>query len=438
MIDPRLLSEQPDLVKEHLARRHDEAAGVSVDEVVRISARRREAVGERDGLRADRNTLSKEIGGLYKAGKADEADALKARVAAGAERIVVLEAELEDIEARIRELAMTLPNLLHADVPPGKGDHDNVCVRTWGTPRAFDFEPQAHVEVGQRLGLLDFDRSAKIAGARFAVMRGALARLDRALVSFFLDTHTTKNGYTEVAVPYLAQRHAFEGTGQLPKFEADMFKLSEPMNGSDAFLVPTAEVPVTNLHRDEILDELAQPIKYACFTPCFRSEAGSAGKDVRGLIRQHQFHKVELVWTVRPEDAEAAHAQLVRDAEGLLEALGIPYRTMVLCGGDTGFGAHRCYDIEAWIPSQGYREISSCSVFSDFQARRMNLRYRPASDDGKKAKVQFPWTLNGSGLPTGRTIVAILENFQQKDGSVVLPAVLRPYMGGVEVLEPAG
>ncbi|MEZ4319217.1 MAG: serine--tRNA ligase [Myxococcota bacterium] len=436
MLDKNLLVEQPEIVKESLERRNATDSLARVDQVGSLVVQRKGLVVERDELNAQRNRLSKEIGGLYKAGKPEEAEAMKAQVAAGAERIKVLEGELAGVEDQIHAIAMELPNLLHADVPAGKDESANVVVKTWGTPREFEFEPQAHVEVGAKLGILDFDRSAKLAGARFSVLSGAGARLDRALVSFFLDTHTERNGYTEVAVPYMVHRQVAEGTGQLPKFEADMFRLADKLNGEDAFLIPTAEVPVTNLHRDEILDDAVLPLKYCAFTPCFRSEAGSAGKDVRGLIRQHQFHKVEMVWIVRPEDAEQAHRDLVANAEGLLEALGLPYRTVLLCGGDTGFGAHRCYDIEAWIPSQGYREISSCSVFSDFQSRRMNTRYRPASTDGKKAKPRFPWTLNGSGLPTGRVIVAILENFQQADGSVVIPEVLRPYMGGLEVIEP--
>ncbi len=436
MLDLHLIADHPDKVKAHLERRGDAESIASVDALVSLSESRRSIVIERDNLRADRNRLSKQIGGMYKEGRRDEAEGLKAKVAADAERIKVLETELADVEAKIHDHAMQLPNLLHDDVPAGKSEADNILVKTWGEVPVFDFEPQAHVEVGARLGILDFDRSTKLAGARFGILAREGARLDRALVNFFLDTATRDNGYIEVGVPYMVHRHVLEGTGQLPKFETDMFKLDGQLNGEDAFLIPTAEVPITNIHRDEILKDESLPLKYAGFTPCFRSEAGSAGRDVRGLIRQHQFHKVELVWVVRPEEAQQAHEQLVSHAEGLLEALGIPYRTMLLCGGDTSFSAHRCYDIEAWLPSQGYREISSCSLFTDFQARRMNLRYRPHREDGKKAKPEFPWTLNGSGLPTGRTIVAILENFQQKDGSVVLPEVIRPYMGGLEVLEP--
>ncbi len=430
MLDLRLLTEQPERVKAHLARRHEHEGIAVVDTVVALAARRRELVSERDTLRAERNRLSKQIGQLYKSGNADEAGALKARVAEAATRIKALEEELGRVEEDMRERALTLPNLLHDAVPDGEDETGNRVVRTWGEPRRFDFEPLPHVEVGARLGILDFDRSTKLAGARFGILKGAAARMDRALINFFLDTHTQQHGYTEVGVPYLVQRHVCEGTGQLPKFADDMFRLAEPLNGEEAYLIPTAEVPVTNIHREEILDEADLPIKYVCFSPCFRSEAGSAGRDVRGLIRQHQFHKVEMVWFVTPEQGEAAHAELVRHAESLLEALEIPYRTVELCGGDIGFAAHRCFDIEAWMPSQGtYREVSSCSLFTDFQARRMNLRYRPAPVDGKKQRPRYPWTLNGSGLPVGRIMVALLENNQEEDGSVRIPNVLQPYMG---------
>lgn len=438
MIDPRVLTDQPDLVKTHLTRRHDADSSSIVDAVVELAAQRKVLVSERDDLRAQRNTLSKQIGGLYKQGKPDEANAMKAKVAEGAERIKVLEAELDGIEATIRDHSLRLPNLLHAAVPDGEDESSNVEVKRWGTPRTFTFEPQAHVEIGAKLGILDFDRSAKLSGARFALLSGAAARLDRALLAFFLDTHTEKNGYREVSVPYIVQEQACVGTSQLPKFAEDMFRLEGDLNGKPAYLIPTAEVPITNIHREEILDADQLPLKYVGFTPCFRSEAGSAGRDVRGLIRQHQFHKVEMVWVIDPAEAEEAHRQLVRNAEELLEALGLPYRTVELCAGDTSFGAHRCFDIEAWMPSQNtYREVSSCSLFADFQSRRMNMRYRPAPVDGKKQKPRFPYTLNGSGLPTGRILVALLENYQQEDGSVVIPEVLRPYMGGLEVIRPS-
>jgi seryl-tRNA synthetase len=295
----------------------------------------------------------------------------------------------------------------------------------------FTFAPHSHVELGTRLGILDFERAAKLSGARFAVLEGMGAKLERALINFFLDLHTTEHGYKEVMVPYIVHRQIAEGTGQLPKFEKDMFRLAEPLNGSDAFLVPTAELPVTNLHRDEILDEEELPMRWACFTPCFRSEAGSAGRDVRGLIRQHQFHKVELVWLTTPDRVDQDYKALVLHAETCLQRLGLPYRVVRHCGGEVSFSAARCHDLEVWLPSQDtFREISSCSHFTDFQARRMQLRYRPKDHDGKKSKPRLVHTLNGSGLAVGRTLVAILENYQQADGSIEIPEALRPYLGG--------
>jgi seryl-tRNA synthetase len=361
---------------------------------------------------------------------------MKEKVSHGNVRTKIIEEELEGVEGHRRDLILGLPNLLHDDVPEGKGEEENVVIRTWGEVRLGEGEGEAHVEVGQRLGILDFDRSAKLAGARFAVLRGMGARLERALINFFLDQHTSEHGYTEVLTPYIVHADIAEGTGQLPKFESDMFKLAEPLNGQTAYLIPTAEVPVTNLHRDEIIDAEQLPVKYACFSPCFRSEAGSAGRDVRGLIRVHQFHKVELVWVAHPDHAEAHHQELLGHAESMLQKLDLPYRVVELCGGDVSFSAHRCFDLEVWLPSQGYREISSVSHFSDFQARRMGLRFRPEPVDGKKQKPRAAHTLNGSGLAVGRTLVAILENYQQPDGSVVIPEVLRPYMGGVDRLVP--
>ncbi len=439
MIDPRKLTEQPDLVKEHLLRRNaSEELHASVDQMVKLEWRRRVMIQERDHLRADRNTLSKQIGQLMREGKRDEAEEVKARVGNEKARIAELETKLEDLEQTKRDVVMSLPNLLHPDVPAGKGEEDNVVLRSWGDVPNIE-APQAHVEVGEGLGLLDLDRSAKLSGARFAVLKGGLARLERALVNFFLDTHTGEHGYTELMVPYIVQRPAMEGTGQLPKFENDMFKLSQPVNGDDAFLIPTAEVPVTNLHREEILSHEQLPLRYCAFTPCFRAEAGSAGRDVRGLIRQHQFHKVELVHVCTPEDSEAEHELLLSRAEDLLQRLGLAYRVVLLCGGDTSFAAHKCYDLEVWLPSQGqYREISSVSNFVDFQARRMSMRYRPPPrDGGKPSKPTAPHTLNGSALAVGRTVVAILENFQQPDGSVRIPECLHPYMGGLTELRPA-
>ncbi|MBT3327762.1 MAG: serine--tRNA ligase, partial [Gemmatimonadales bacterium] len=305
----------------------------------------------------------------------------------------------------------------------------NTVVRTWGTPRT-DTTP-AHVEIGEALGIVDLDRSTKLAGARFSILLGAAARLERSLINWFLDLHTGEHGHVETMVPYIVHRQALEGTGQLPKFEVDMFRIAGQLNGSDAFLIPTAEVPVTNIHRGEILDHSELPKKFVCFTPCFRSEAGSAGRDVRGLIRQHQFHKVEMVWVVRPEDGEASHLQMLDHGETCLKRLELPYRVVRHCGGEVSFSAHRCFDLEVWLPSQQrYREISSISHYADFQARRMGMRYRPPAPAGKKkARPQLVHTLNGSGLAVGRTLVAILENNLLPDGSVKIPEVLQPYMG---------
>jgi seryl-tRNA synthetase len=437
MLDPNLIAEQPELVKQHLERRRaDPSMHSDLDRIVALSARRLALISERDTLRADRNTLSKEIGNLYKAGRSAEADAMKETVNAGNVRTKVIEDELVVVEEQRRALTLGLPNLLHPSVPDGKGDVDNREVRRWGTPRLGEGEGEAHVEVGQRLGILDFERAAKLSGSRFAVLVGAGARLERALINFFLDQHTEEHGYTEVLTPYMVKSEIAEGTGQLPKFASDMFKLAEPLNGQDVYLIPTAEVPVTNLHRDEILEEDQLPVRYACFSPCFRSEAGSAGRDVRGLIRVHQFHKVELVWFSHPDQAEADHQALLGHAERMLQQLGLPYRVMELCSGDISFAAHRCYDLEVWLPSQGFREISSVSHFGDFQARRMGLRFRPNEEGGKKGKPRAAHTLNGSGLAVGRTLVAILENYQQADGSVIIPEVLRPYMGGMERIVP--
>ncbi|NCG21260.1 MAG: serine--tRNA ligase [Rhodobacterales bacterium] len=438
MINPRVLAEDPELVKTHLRRRHaDESVISTVDEIVELQTTRKTHVLERDDLRATRNSSSKQIGALFKAGKGAEAGEMKAAVTAGNDRIKVLEAELDVIEARMHDLAMHLPNLLHDTVPAGKTEDDNPVERTWGDIPTFDFTPQAHVEVGAKLGILDLERSTKLTGARFAILRGMGARMERALINFFLDLHTGEHGHTEVMVPYMVHAHVAEGTGQLPKFADDMFKLAGKVNGEDAYLIPTAEIPVTNIHREEILDIDKLPIKFACFTPCFRSEAGSAGRDVRGIIRQHQFHKVEMVWLTTPERAEADHHQMVDHAETALKRLGIPYRVVRHCGGEVSFAAHKCFDLEAWLPSQdNYREISSVSWFTDFQSRRMKMRFRPAPVEGKKQKPRLVHTLNGSGLAVGRTMVAILENYQQADGSVIIPEALRPYMGGIERLVP--
>ncbi len=439
MLDPRFVAAEPDLVKQHLTRRHaGDDAFASVDRIVALTGRRTELVTEQGDLRAERNRLSKEIGGLFKQGKRDEAEAAKAQVQEVNARVGVIEQELALVEGEQRDLAMRLPNLLDDAVPEGASDEDNIEVSRWGTPRTFDFTPEAHVEVGDKLGILDMAKAAELSGARFSLLKGYGARLERALINFFLDLHTGEHGYTELQVPVIVQKHVPFGTGQLPKFSDDMFKLEQPLNGSPAYLIPTAEVPVTNLHRESILEDGEMNRKYVTFTPCFRSEAGSAGKDVRGLMRVHQFHKVELVQITRPEDSEAAHEEMVGQAEKCLQLLGLPYRKMLLCGGDIGFGARKCYDLEVWVPSQDrYREISSISNCGDFQGRRMNTRCRPAQAPGekKKAKPVFVHTLNGSALAVGRTMLALLENYQQADGSVEIPEVLRPYMG-VDVLRP--
>ncbi|MGZ9272034.1 MAG: serine--tRNA ligase, partial [Candidatus Binatia bacterium] len=383
----------------------------------------RDALATIERLKEKKNRLSGEIGKIKKAG--GDAGALMRETEAVSEAIRVSEAPLADIEARFEAFMLTVPNLPSPTVKIGKSEHDNREVRRWGEPPKFDFEAKNHWDIGEELAILDFERAAKITGARFTVYRGAGARLERALINFMLDLHTGENGYQEMLPPALVNRASLIGTGQLPKFEEDLFHLAP----GDYFLIPTAEVPLTNLHRDEMLDRSALPIKYVAFTPCFRSEAGSYGKDVRGLIRQHQFNKVEMVKFTEPENSYDELEALVRNAEEVLQRLKLPYRVMELCTGDMGFGAAKTYDLEVWLPGQNtYREISSCSNCEDFQARRANIRYRKDN----KSKAIFVHTLNGSGLAVGRTLVAVLENYQQKDGSVIVPEALRPYMGGME------
>ena len=436
MLDARFVADQPDTVKDHLRRRNASPEAFEAEDTVGLASKRRGAlITERDGLLNRRNVLSKDIGALMKAGKREDAEGIKAQVNEANARVAAIEVELDVALKQLDDALMQIPNLLHERVATGASEDENEVVGGSGVPPEFDFEPKDHVALGEALGILDLEGGAKLSGARFWVLKGLGARLERALISFFLDIHTTERGYTELMVPYIVSDKCMRGTGQLPKFGDDMFKLANDVNGSPAYLIPTAEVPVTNLHREEILDEADLPKKYAAFTPCFRAEAGSAGRDVRGLIRVHQFHKVELVWITTPEKADEAHEALVSDAERLLQRLRLPYRVSALCSGDIGFNAHRCFDLEVWLPSQEkYREISSCSQFSDYQARRMQLRYRPTGEDAKKAKPKLCATLNGSALAVGRTVVAILENYQQKDGSVVIPEALRPYMGGLEVI----
>lgn len=420
MLDVKLLRENLDDVKARMATRGGE---IDWDEFVRIDRERRAALANIERLKEKKNRLSGEIGRLKKSG--GDATALRREGEEVSEAIRHAEGPLADIEARFERFMLTLPNLPHGSVQVGKNETENKEVRRWGEPPQFRFTPKNHWDIGEELGILDFTRAAKIAGARFTVYRGAGARLERALINFMLDLHTTENGYTEMLPPALANRNALIGTGQLPKFEEDLFHLAP----GDYFLIPTAEVPLTNLHRDEMIEREQLPIKYVAYTPCFRSEAGSYGKDVRGLIRQHQFNKVEMVKFAEPETSYDELEGMVGNAEEVLKRLKIPYRVVELCTGDIGFGAAKTYDLEVWLPGQNaYREISSCSNCEDFQARRANIRYRKE----KKGKPSFVHTLNGSGLAVGRTLVAVLENYQQKDGSVIIPEALRPYMGGLE------
>ena len=400
---------------------------------------RREAITQAEQLKARRNELSQQVGALKKSGQ--DATALMDETRALKDRLDELDKTAATLDEQMRQALSSVPNLTRDEVPTGLSETDNVVVKTWGQKRTFDFEPKPHWELGESLGILDLERAAKLSGARFAVYMGAGARLERALINFMLDRHTQKHGYTEVLPPFMVNSKSLFGTGQLPKFAEDLFRCSDAdaeaasrgeFKDNDHWLIPTAEVPVTNLYRDEILDEAKLPICLTAYTPCFRAEAGAAGKDTRGIIRQHQFQKVELVKFARPEESDAEHEKLTRDAEEILEALDLPYRRVLLCTGDTGFSSAKTFDLEVWLPGQQlYREISSCSNFQAFQARRANIRYKPAGQ-GAKGKNEFVHTLNGSGLAVGRTWLAIIENYQQADGSVVIPEALRPYMGGLE------
>ena len=420
MLDIKLLRDHLDEVKARMSTR---SIAVDWDQFVSLDRERRDAVANTERLKEKKNRLSGEIGKLKKSG--GDASALMREVEELSEAIRSSEGPLADTEARFEQLMLTLPNLPHASVKVGKEERDNREVRRWGEPPKFGFAPKNHWVIGEELGILDFARAAKIAGARFAVYRGAGAKLERALINFMLDLHTGENGYKEMLPPALVNRAALVGTGQLPKFEDDLFHVAP----GDYFLIPTAEVPLTNLHRDEMLERDELPIKYVAYTPCFRSEAGSYGKDVRGLIRQHQFNKVEMVKLTEPEDSYNELETMVRNAEDVLKRLELPYRVVELCTGDMGFGAAKTYDLEVWLPGQNtYREISSCSNCEEFQARRANIRYRKE----KKGRPLFVHTLNGSGLAVGRTLVAVLENYQQEDGSVIIPNALRDYMGGLD------
>lgn len=402
-----------------------------------LDQKRREAITASEQLKARRNELSQQVGLLKREGKdatelMDETRALK-------DKLDDLDKTATSLDEELRLSLAGIPNLTRDEVPTGKSEEDNVTVKTWGDKPNLDFAPKPHWEIGEQLGILDLERAAKLSGARFAVYMGSGARLERALIGFMLDMHTQQHGYTEVLPPFMVNSKSLFGTGQLPKFAEDLFRCSDAdlesvSNGAfrdnDHWLIPTAEVPVTNLYRDEILDEARLPICLTAYTPCFRAEAGAAGKDTRGIIRQHQFQKVELVKFTRPEDSDAEHEKLTRDAEEILEALKLPYRRVLLCTADTGFSSAKTFDLEVWLPGQQlYREISSCSNFESFQARRANIRFKPS---GGKAKSEFVHTLNGSGLAVGRTWLAIVENYQQADGSVLVPEALRPYMGGLE------
>ena len=427
MLDPRLLRTELGHVAAQLARR-----GMALDttRLEALDARRKTLQTEVQELQNQRNVKSKAIGKAKAAG--EDIEPLKAEVAAFGDRLKAMDAELAELQEEQRAIALTLPNLPDASVPDGADEDSNREERRWGEPPVFGFEPRDHVDLGVPAGWMDFDVAAKLTSARFVVLSGPLARLHRALIQFMLDVHTTEHGYTETYVPYLVNADSLTGTGQLPKFEADLFKV--PGQGErDFYLIPTAEVPVTNLIRDVIVEADDMPRKWVAHTPCFRSEAGSHGKDTRGMIRQHQFEKVELVQAVRPEESFAALEALTGHAETILQRLGLAYRVVTLCTGDLGFSSMKTYDLEVWLPGQGrYREISSCSNFGDFQARRMQARWRNP-DTGKPELVH---TLNGSGLAVGRTLVAVMENYQQADGSIRIPEALRPYLGGQELLRP--
>ncbi len=422
MLDIQLLRNNIDEVSERLAGR---GYSLDVDAFQKLEAERKTLQTRTQDLQASRNSLSKQIGMLK--GKGEDASPVMAQVATLKEELEANEARLGELLKEFDAFVATIPNLPQASVPVGRSEADNVEVSRWGTPRSFDFPVKDHVDLGEGLGQLDFATAAKIAGARFSLLKGPLARLHRALAQFMLDVHTEEHGYTEVYAPYLVNAASMTGTGQLPKFEADLFKILRP-DAEPLYLIPTAEVPVTNIVRDEILAQEALPLKFVCHTPCFRSEAGSYGKDTRGMIRQHQFDKVELVQIVAADQSNAAHEELTGHAEKILEKLELPYRRVALCTGDMGFSSAKTYDLEVWLPAQNtYREISSCSNFESFQARRMQARCR-----NDKNKTELVHTLNGSGLAVGRTLVAILENYQNADGSISIPAALRPYLGGLE------
>ncbi len=423
MLDLRFVRKNIDLIRDALAKR---GSDLDVKVFLELDERRRAVLAELEQLNAQRNQLAAEISRRKKA--KEDASEVITEVKKLSERIKILDEALEDVQVRIQDWLIRLPNIPHPSVPVGKDESENQVIKTWGEKPSFPFTPKPHWEIGKRLGILDFKRAAKITGSRFVVYRGLGAVLERALISFMLDLHIKEHGYTEIFPPFLVNEESLFGTGQLPKFKEDLFKIE----GENYYLIPTAEVPVTNLHRDEVLNEKDLPIKYVAYSACFRAEAGSYGRDVRGIIRQHQFNKVELVKFTTPETSYDELESLLADAEEVLKRLGLSYRVVVLCTGDLGFAAAKTYDIEVWLPGQNvYKEISSCSNFETFQARRANIRFKRKG--GKRTELVH--TLNGSGLAIGRTVVAILENYQQEDGSVVVPEVLRPYMGGIEVIK---
>lgn len=423
MLDLELVRKSPDFVRERL-RTRDEGLDSLVDRVLELDSERRSILKELERLRAERNSKSKEIGLLKK--KGEDTSSLEEEVRRIKESIEAYEEKLASVEEGLKDLMLRIPNLPHKSVPIGRDESENVEVRRWGKPRDFSFEPRPHWEIGERLGIFDFERAGKISGSRFVILKDWGAKLERALINFMLDLHSRK-GYKEVWPPHLVRPEILIGTGQLPKFEEELYKCER----DDLYLIPTAEVPLTNLYRDEILSEEDLPIYMVSYTPCYRREAGSYGKDIRGIIRQHQFNKVELVKIVKPEHSYEELEKLTADAEDVLKLLGLPYRVVLLCTGDMGFASAKTYDIEVWFPSQGrYREISSCSNCEDFQARRMNVRYRDA-----QGKLRFVHTLNGSGLAIGRTLAAILENYQQEDGSVVVPEALKDYLK-IDIITP--
>ena len=423
MLEARFIRENREKVQEMLKNRNN---SLDLSEFDRLDAERREILSEVEALKRERNTESAKIAQFKKEGK-DASEVIKAMGMTSA-KIKELDTKLAEVEEKVNYILMIIPNIYHETTPIGKDEEENVEIRKWGTPREFAFTPKSHWEIGEELGILDFERGAKLSGSRFVLYRGAAARLERALISFMLDTHTTEHGYTEHLTPFMVKSEVCEGTGQLPKFEEDMYKTTE----DNMYLISTSEITMTNIHRKEILDQAELPKYYTAYSPCFRREAGSYGKDVKGLIRVHQFNKVEMVKITDNKTSYDELEKMVNNAETILQKLELPYRVIALCSGDIGFSAAKTYDLEVWLPSQNkYREISSCSNCEDFQARRMGLKYRPQGEN----KSEFSHTLNGSGLAVGRTLVAIMENYQQEDGSFLIPKVLVPYMGGMEVVK---